>query len=778
MRGSITIVLLLILCMGFSAHAQWISFDKSSALPQSPKVKLLKSNSEGVLLEVSVTGVMVEDVTSKNEVFKRYSFKSGTSTQTVGAPEVPYISEILAIPNEASVSYEVLEMSDFEVFNDVLLPPSRPSWLEGESEPEYEIVESAYRSSTTFPKDAVKIEDPAIFRDLRIARVGLYPAQYDANKKELKIAKRMKVKVTFGEGETVNKKETPDKKIAPSFGAIYRSTILNYEQVLEENYNGREDGEEVLLLITPDNFYDQFEEFIQWKIKSGFKVIVTKFSDIGATSTNPITIYNHIVDLYNNSENPPTYVTIVGDAEEFPYKIAVYSDYSFPDEDYFVKVAGDDFIPDMFIGRISVQTSTTLDVILDKFLNYEQNPYMEDNDWFTSGICCSNNAYESQVTTKEFTAEIMRNDGNFTLVNEYMSDGDWDHECTYGLVDVIQALNEGRSFLNYRGEGWTTGWYASCTPFQIEDLDYLQNGRMYPFVTSIGCGVAMFDNSGGNSFGERWLKMGTISNPRGAINFVGPTSNTHTTYNNYLDKGIYIGLFQEGLHTPGQALLRGKMNVYNQFGVEDYKTEYQFRVYCSLGDPSTRLWKEVPQYASVSYPSVIDGETQSVSVYVGNIDMSSHMVNANISGANFSMNAKVDNSNFATFYFTPTEVETLTLTVTGTGMKPFIGSIQVQSVGIGDMNTESQLVKNIPNPFSETTEINYNISKSSDAYIAIYDVSGKLVRVLESGYKVQGNYTITWDGKNDAGANVISGVYLLTLRSLEGIETIRLLKMN
>ncbi len=123
----------------------------------------------------------------------------------------------------------------------------------------------------------------------------------------------------------------------------------------------------------------------------------------------------------------------------------------------------------------------------------------------------------------------------------------------------MSTINEGRSFLNYRGEGWSSGWSANCYQFETSDVTNLNNGQKFTFVTSIGCGVAMFDTWGGNCFGEEWVQLGSLSEPKGAVAFVGPTSNTHTTYNNKIDKGIYTGLFWEGMDTPGQALLRGKL---------------------------------------------------------------------------------------------------------------------------------------------------------------------------------------------------------------------------
>ncbi|MBM3435468.1 MAG: hypothetical protein FJY07_04520, partial [Bacteroidetes bacterium] len=196
----------------------------------------------------------------------------------------------------------------------------------------------------------------------------------------------------------------------------------------------------------------------------------------------------------------------------------------------------------------------------------------------------------------------MRDDGGFTSVDTMMSDPG----CTYSVTDVVNAVNAGRSFLNYRGEGWSTGWWATCTPMTTSNVTSLNNGEKFTFVTSIGCGVAMFtSSSSGNCFGEEWLELGTLASPKGAVAFVGPTSNTHTAYNNNIDRGIYVGMFQEGLETPGQALLRGKLYMFNVFGGSDTWVEYHYRVYTVLGDPSIHIWKEVPRAVTVSYPSTI-----------------------------------------------------------------------------------------------------------------------------------------------------------------------------
>ncbi|MBN2070590.1 MAG: T9SS type A sorting domain-containing protein [Candidatus Krumholzibacteriota bacterium] len=69
-----------------------------------------------------------------------------------------------------------------------------------------------------------------------------------------------------------------------------------------------------------------------------------------------------------------------------------------------------------------------------------------------------------------------------------------------------------------------------------------------------------------------------------------------------------------------------------------------------------------------------------------------------------------------------------------------------------------------PNPFNPSTIIKYEVSGDSDVEITIYDVSGKRIRSLVNRHHVSGIYDIAWDGRNDRGKKVSSGVYLCRAR--------------
>jgi hypothetical protein len=84
---------------------------------------------------------------------------------------------------------------------------------------------------------------------------------------------------------------------------------------------------------------------------------------------------------------------------------------------------------------------------------------------------------------------------------------------------------------------------------------------------------------------------------------------------------------------------------------------------------------------------------------------------------------------------------------------------------------KSYLMEARPNPFNPTTTIGYTMVADGFAEIVIYDIRGRLIRTLVSGYATEGFNQVTWDGRNDAGSRVASGVYLYQLRTGSMVET-------
>ncbi len=73
------------------------------------------------------------------------------------------------------------------------------------------------------------------------------------------------------------------------------------------------------------------------------------------------------------------------------------------------------------------------------------------------------------------------------------------------------------------------------------------------------------------------------------------------------------------------------------------------------------------------------------------------------------------------------------------------------------------LYQNYPNPFNSSTNITYHISTSAKVHLKIYDTLGQEVKTLMDEYQSAGNYQIEWNGKNNAGQTVSSGIYFYML---------------
>jgi hypothetical protein len=84
----------------------------------------------------------------------------------------------------------------------------------------------------------------------------------------------------------------------------------------------------------------------------------------------------------------------------------------------------------------------------------------------------------------------------------------------------------------------------------------------------------------------------------------------------------------------------------------------------------------------------------------------------------------------------------------------------------------AHLFQNRPNPFSPETQIAFDLPKAGQAGLAIYRPDGRLVRQLLSEQRGVGRHTVSWDGRDDAGEKVASGMYFYRLTA-PGVEESR-----
>lgn len=82
--------------------------------------------------------------------------------------------------------------------------------------------------------------------------------------------------------------------------------------------------------------------------------------------------------------------------------------------------------------------------------------------------------------------------------------------------------------------------------------------------------------------------------------------------------------------------------------------------------------------------------------------------------------------------------------------------LETRSKGTPETFTLSQ---NYPNPFNPGTTIRFDLHRSQEIELAIYNLAAQKVATLVQGYRQAGSYSVRWDGGTDAGLELASGVY-------------------
>jgi hypothetical protein len=102
-----------------------------------------------------------------------------------------------------------------------------------------------------------------------------------------------------------------------------------------------------------------------------------------------------------------------------------------------------------------------------------------------------------------------------------------------------------------------------------------------------------------------------------------------------------------------------------------------------------------------------------------------------------------------------------------------LGALDIQSTP-----TEFALLQNFPNPFNPETTIKYNLAEGADVRLRIYNIVGQVVRTLVAERQSAGRYQVRWEGTDDRGMTVSSGIYFYQISTgkFQDVKRLMLLK--
>ncbi|MDD2332032.1 MAG: choice-of-anchor J domain-containing protein, partial [Candidatus Cloacimonetes bacterium] len=111
-----------------------------------------------------------------------------------------------------------------------------------------------------------------------------------------------------------------------------------------------------------------------------------------------------------------------------------------------------------------------------------------------------------------------------------------------------------------------------------------------------------------------------------------------------------------------------------------------------------------------------------------------------------------------------------------------VDDVEVTGTGAGEDDlapvVATKLFNNYPNPFNPETTIRFSVKEASPVTIEIYNVKGQRVRTLVNETKASGNYDVTWNGKDNHGRNVSSGIYYYKMNAGKFSSTKKMILMK
>lgn len=414
-------------------QSTWVPFLQQAKT--KPTTNLTLSNSNIVSFTVQINGMETSGRKIGEVSYQGLSIPDCEVMTKEGLPQVPVITKLIAIPDCGEVSISVSPSNEFHFSNYNILPAPRyeKKKLPDGSEnfvPVYEENKSIYTGNTEFPGKYGEITEIGYVRDQKVARVVIYPVQFNPAKKEIKTCTNFSISLSFASPTSAVNKELGIFRnmvhhaalnyelsgISASTKDVNKATGKNLAKVTSGSVTRVTDLSTLVganaipvdyLIVTHSSLFNSgyLTTLANWRRDlNGYDVVICFVDENGTndiyhfedtpghikypstSTTRYVSIRDFIADVYNDGTANNTgdghlgYICLVGDAlqddnstEMLPAEY-YYPGYGAAGDYYYACTGGDsDDLQDVMYGRISVGNETELSAVVNKIISYETN---------------------------------------------------------------------------------------------------------------------------------------------------------------------------------------------------------------------------------------------------------------------------------------------------------------------------------------------------------------------------------------------------------------------
>ena len=485
-------------------------------------INLLESREDVTLVEVILNHYNNEYIQIEGKDYVKLFVETGGVRSLKGEPELPIIATSLVIPPQAQMHVAILD-TQYTDFDGHIIPskgdlPRKINPLDIPFS-----FSDIYHQNSLYPAELVELNDPYIMREIRGISLHISPFQYNPVLGKIRCYERILLKV-YAEGlDTTNSLLSRTSRITSDFIDLYESHFLNFHQINARYTPIIEEG--AVLVIAHPSFMEAIQPYVDWKTQKGIRTELVSTSTTGTTVSS---IKNFISTRW--MENPHlAYVQLVGDAAQIPsLNVSVPSLGSGASDPDYVMLLGDDYYPELFIGRFSGATSDEIATQVQRTIYYERD--LNDTDtWLSQAIGIAGT--DGGAGGHYNQSDIMHMDTirSLLLTGTY-SNVDQQYQPTATVSSISEFFNAGRGLANYISHGNISSWDfigSGAISYSNTNVNNLTNSNKLPFIVSVACQNGNFVNY--TCFAETWLRAthSITGEPTGAIAFYG-SSNDQT----------------------------------------------------------------------------------------------------------------------------------------------------------------------------------------------------------------------------------------------------------
>lgn len=692
-----------------------------------------------------------------------------------------------------------------------------------------------YDSDSLYPTRLVEIVEEGHLAGNHLITLRLCPFQYQPQSGELFFYSRLKVRVELAPDEKMSLSAQPARGSARTqrlHEKILNQLVENREDVpgftcrgflpvvSEAGYVSSPYYE--YLIITSSELESSFSPLVEWKTKKGVEAGIVCLDSILTSYSgrdDAEKIRNFLIEAYQNGT---TWVLLGGDEDVVPIRYAYPTNTSSVPSNtnqqicdlYFSDVDGEwdldndgvwgepqhdspDIYPDLFVGRVPAGDAAEVEAFVEKVLSYEKNPGGGASDYLTSMLWISSDQmrdWDGGIGQHGLLAPSVPSNfyQDLTTLIESPS-GDAENPTGPGGETCVETMNQGWGIIGVLAHGKSSGFVAKSNltngspkswvlTFPGEGdghghLPNLANGEKYGIMYSISCSQSAIDVDkypylgGEPSVGEYY----PLAPGKGGVAFLGYSRWGWVSVSQRLFEKFLEYVFDDSL---GYHL--GVAEALSRCAYPGYRDiDYGHNLF---GDPEMQVWTEMPSDLAAIHPEQVTMGERTIHLTASSqgTGVGEAQVCMTLRGRTM-FEGETDQDGQISCDVNLDDVGEMSLVVTKSDFVPYEDSITITLTSDVDDDEGDEggipsfeLSQNHPNPFNPATSIHYSVTgvrMPAHTTLKIYNILGQKVRTLVDEAKEADDHIVVWDGKDDSGNDLSSGIYFYTLEVGDYRET-------